>query len=108
MGKFKKGAFLGSVVGAGIMWMFTTKKGRMVREKMLDHAGVVYDDVKSKVLASEQWKTFTKQKYLKTVEKAVDKYIAKYPAAKKAKKMMIKVIAAQWKNVQAELKKKKK
>ena len=31
MGKFKKGFLFGGLLGAGIMWMSTTKKGREVR-----------------------------------------------------------------------------
>jgi gas vesicle protein len=53
MSKFFKGALLGAGIGAGLTWLTVTKKGRAVRDEMLDHAAVVYEQVKDKLLESD-------------------------------------------------------
>ena len=42
MGTFKKGLFFGGLLGAGLMWLNTTKQGRELRENMLNYAA---DDI---------------------------------------------------------------
>ena len=108
MGKFKKGLVLGGLLGAGLTWMSTTKKGRETREKMLDQAADVYGDVKKKVLVSPQWDKMTKNEYVRMVQDCVDKYCVQNKAAQKAKSMIVKVVSAQWGNVKKEIAKKKK
>lgn len=105
MGKFKKGAFLGGLLGAGLMWLGTTKKGREVREKMMDHAGEVYADVKAKVLDPKTMKQLNKNQYVKLVKSKVDKYAKKNKMAGSAKKSVEKLVASQWPKIKRELKK---
>lgn len=96
MGKFKKGLFLGGLLGAGLVWMSTTKKGREVREKVLDYAAEVYSDVKDKVMASGGWDKMTKSKYIKLVRETVDTYAVKNGLARNVKNMVVKLVANQW------------
>jgi hypothetical protein len=105
MGKFKKGTLLGSALGAGLMWMFTTKKGQEVRGKMLDHAAAVYSEVKKNAKGSKQWKNMTKQKYVKMVQKIVDEYAKNKKLSPATKKMIVKTVGSQWKQVQKLIKK---
>jgi len=35
MGNFKKGLFLGGLLGAGLMWLNVTPKGREMKAKLL-------------------------------------------------------------------------
>ena len=106
MGKFKKGLFLGGLLGAGMVWMSTTKKGREMREKLLDHAATVYGQVKEKAMASDAWATMTKNKYVAMVQEAVDKYAVQSGLAESMKNLVVKLVSAQWKNLQGEAKKK--
>ena len=108
MGKFKKGLVIGGLLGAGLTWLNVTKQGKEARDKMLDYAANVYADVKEKVMASPQWDKMTKQKYVAMVREAVEKYAVNNPVAWKAKNLMVKVIAAQWKRLRAEVAERKK
>jgi len=108
MGKFKKGIFLGGLLGAGIMWLNTTKKGKGYRDKLVDHAADVYGNVKDQVLSSNQWQSMTKQKYVAMVRDAVDTYAVKNGMAKDMKNMIVKLVSNQWKMVKEEIDRKKK
>jgi len=108
MGKFKKGLMLGGLLGAGFMWLNTTKKGREVRENMLDQAAVVYADVKKKVLASKNWNKLTKQKYVKIVRETIETYAKNKNWSANTKKMVMKLVENQWKNIKSEIAKRTK
>lgn len=107
MGRFHKGLFLGGLLGAGLVWLNITPKGKEMRDKLVDHAAEVYADVKERVLSSEAWDKMTKQKYVAMVREVVDKYAVQTGLAVKAKEMIVKIVAGQWKLVQKELRKKK-
>lgn len=108
MGRFKKGLFLGGLLGASAVWLNTTAKGRETKEKMTDAAADIYTDLKDSVLASKQWDKMTKQKYVKMVNKAVDQYIKKYPALERVGSMIKKLVISQWKRLEREIAAKKK
>lgn len=103
MGKFKKGVFFGGLLGASMVWMSTTKKGKEVKEKLLDGAAEVYLDVKDKVAASGAYDKITKNEFVEMAREAVDKYAVKNGLAKKTKKMMTKLVSTQWANLQKEI-----
>jgi len=105
MGKFKKGLCLGGLLGAGLVWLNTTKKGKELREVMLDKAADVYTDLKEKILSSDQYKKMTKNQYIKMVKKYIDKYAIDNGLAENIKNMVTKVVIAQWNNLKKELKK---
>lgn len=97
MGRFKKGTVLGGILGAGIMWLFTTKKGREVRSQIIDIAAKLYPQVKQKVTSSGGWKKMNKSKYMKIVQEVVDKYAVKTGLSKKTKTMVTKLLNSQFK-----------
>ena len=105
MGKFKKGLFFGGLLGAGMMWLNTTKKGKEMREEMLDHAAEIYVTIKEKALNSKQYQDLNKNEYVKMVKEMVDKYAVKNGMADNIKKMVTKVLTAQYKNLKSEIKK---
>ncbi|PIZ94915.1 MAG: hypothetical protein COX80_05390 [Candidatus Magasanikbacteria bacterium CG_4_10_14_0_2_um_filter_33_14] len=107
MGKFKKGLFLGGLLGAGLVWLNATKKGKEVRNNLMDSAGDVYDDVKEKVIASEGWDKMTKTKYYQFVEQAVNKYAVENDLLDSMRDMIEKVVKSQWKNHSKGVSKKK-
>jgi len=99
MGKFKKGVFFGGLLGAGLMWLNTTKKGKEFRGDMLDYAADVYVDVKRKIMESGAWEDMTKTKYVAIVRDVVDKYAVKNDLAQNVKNTVVKLVSAQWKHV---------
>jgi len=105
MGKFKKGLCLGGLLGAGMMWLNTTKKGKEMRDEMLDHAAEVYVGLKDKILASSKYKDLTKHEYVKMAQELVNKYAVENGLAENVKKMVEKLVVAQWKNLKGEMKK---
>jgi len=99
MGKFKAGIFLGGLLGAGLMWLNVTKKGRELREQILDHAAKVYAAIKEKVKTSEQYKNLNKNEYVKLVKEYVDKYAIENGLAEKVKNIIVKVVSSQYGNI---------
>ncbi len=105
MGKFKKGLFFGGLLGAGLMWLSVTKKGKEVREQMLDHAAEVYVKIKQAVLTSEQYKNLNKNQYVALVKQYVDKYAVQNGLAENVKNLIMKVVNSQWSRLREEMKK---
>ena len=99
MGRFKKGLFLGGLLGASLTWLNFTKKGKETRAELLDHAAVVYGQVKEKVEASGALDKMTKNKYVKTVQEVVDKYAIENGLADKVKNMVVKLVSSQYNNL---------
>jgi gas vesicle protein len=108
MGKFKNGLFFGGLLGAGLVWLNVTKKGKQVRNDLMDNAATVYEDVKEKIVSSEGWDKMTKTKYYKFVEQTVNKYAVENDLIDSMRDMIERVVKAQWKNVsKGDIKKKK-
>lgn len=99
MGKFKAGIFLGGLLGAGLMWLNLTPKGRETRDQMLDHSAKIYSIIKEKIQTSEQYKNLPKNAYLTLVKEYVDKYAIENGLAEKVKNIIIKVVSSQYKNI---------
>lgn len=105
MGKTKKALLLTSLVGAGLLWLSTTKKGKEVRGQALEYAEEVYGEVRKQVLASKTWDKMTKTKFAALVAEVVDEYSKKEGIGANVKKMIEKIVATQWENLQAEAQK---
>ena len=105
MGIFKKGLCVGGLLGAGLVWLITTKKGKELRENMLDQAADIYALIKEKVMSSDQYKKMTKNQYVKLVKEYVDKYAIDNGLAENVKNMVTKVVIAQWARLKKELSK---
>ena len=99
MGKFKKGFCFGSLLGAGLVWLNVTKKGKQTRDQLLDHATVVYDQVQEKLKQSGALDKMNKNKYVKIVKEVVDKYATENGMADRVKNLVVKLVGAQYKNV---------
>ncbi len=96
MGKFKHGMVLGGLLGAGFVWLNTTKKGREVREQILDHSAEVYARVKDEIAKSDALEQVSKNEYVKKVQAVVDKYAVETGLAQTAKKTVNKIVSAQY------------
>lgn len=106
MGKFKKGLFMGSVLGAGLMWLMGTKKGKEVRDQLLDHAARMYEDLREDILSSDAYKNMTKNKYTALVKEKVDNYIDEHPALEDLKDTAVKMLVAQWNGLKEDIEEK--
>ncbi|PIR04251.1 MAG: hypothetical protein COV59_03655 [Candidatus Magasanikbacteria bacterium CG11_big_fil_rev_8_21_14_0_20_39_34] len=108
MGKFKKGLFLGALLGASMTWMSTTKKGRETRDQMLDFSSDIYEEVQSKILKSDAWKKMGKQEFVCEVREVVEKFAKEHKWAVSVKNMIVKLVSSQWGTFQKEIQKLKK
>jgi gas vesicle protein len=102
MGTFKKGIFFGGLLGAGLMWLNTTKRGKELRNAMLDHAAEVYEEVKTKITKSKSWKKLSKNEYVRMVEDAVNTYAVEHNLPDSMRDMVEKIVKAQWKKIKGE------
>ncbi len=96
MGRFKNGLFFGSLFGASLMWMSVTKEGKKTRQQLLNQAAEIYKDVKKTVLASPEWRKLSKEKYVRVVRAAVERYGKEFELSADAKKMLVKIVTGQW------------
>ncbi len=107
MGKIVKGVTVG-ILGAGIAWLLTTKKGKEVREQALDAAADVYEMVVRELKSSKAYAELSRNQYLKMVKKVVSEYVAEHEIGASAKAMITKLVSAQWETLSGELRKIKK
>ncbi len=103
MGTFKKGLFFGGLVGAGIMWLATTKKGKEVREKMIDHASVAYEKLKAHLKASQAWKKMNKNTYVQMAREIVDTYALEAGLGPEVKNAVMRFLKTQLPRIKREL-----
>ena len=108
MSRFKKGLFLGGLLGAAMMWLNATPKGRKMRDELLDHAALIYADITEKIRSSDAWRDMNKNKYIALVRDAVEMYAAKHGLTPEMKDKIVKLIVSQWKQVQEGLRKRMK
>ncbi len=99
MGNFKKGILVGGLLGAALMWLNTTKKGRKMRGDIMDHAAQVYEQVTERIGASDAWQNLTESKYAGYVQEVIEQYVQKYHLPEQVKRMVEKIVNMQWKNI---------
>ncbi|OGH93215.1 MAG: hypothetical protein A2563_01250 [Candidatus Magasanikbacteria bacterium RIFOXYD1_FULL_40_23] len=102
MGRFKKGLFLGGLMGAALMWLNATPKGKEMREKMMSQANDLHDQLKESL---KQLDGPTKEMYDALVERAVEEYAAKKEMAMEVKNQLVRELKKRWKNLEKEIKK---
>lgn len=90
MGLFKKGLFLGTLFGAGVSLLNTTKKGKEVRGKIVHASEEIYVQIKDEIEKSGVVGKITKSKYAQIVDKKVKAYTQKNPWAKKMSATLVK------------------
>ena len=108
MGNTKKGLFLGALVGAGLVWLTSTKKGKQVRAQLMDHAERIYRDLETKIVNSEAAQKLTRSKYVKMAKDYIEDYASKKNLPSDIKKMVLEMVLAQWDNVEQGMAKAKK
>lgn len=102
MGKFNKGLFFGGLLGAGLTWLNTTKKGKAMRDDIVKHATDVYPKIVAEIKESKQWKQLSHSEYVERVQAFVDTYAVETGLSDKVKLMVEKLVISQWKRFKAE------
>ncbi|PIT88269.1 MAG: hypothetical protein COU29_03310 [Candidatus Magasanikbacteria bacterium CG10_big_fil_rev_8_21_14_0_10_36_32] len=103
MGRFKKGLFLGGLIGAAAMWLNTTIKGKEIRAKIAAHLEPLYAELKETIKTLEGP---TKEMYDALVERAVEEYAAKKEMAVDMKNHLIKELQKRWDGLAEEIRNK--
>lgn len=102
MGKFKKGLILGGALGAFLMWLNATPKGREMRAKLMAHLEPLYGQLKESI---KQLEGPTREMYDALVERAVEEYSVKKELAVEMKNALVKKLKKKWSEIEKELKK---
>lgn len=101
MGNFKKGLFLGGLLGAAAMWLNATPKGREMRAQLLAHFEPLFNELKNSI---KQLEGPTREMYDALVDRAVEEYAAKKELAEEVKNSLVKELKKKWAIVEKELK----
>lgn len=102
MGNFKRGLFLGGLLGAALMWLNATPKGKELRAKIADHLEPLYNELKESIKKLEGP---TKEMYDALVERAVEEYSAKKKLALDMKAVLIRKLKKKWLELEKDIKK---
>ena len=100
MGRFKKGLFLGGLLGASMMWLNVTPKGKELRSKISANLEPLFNELKTSL---KQLEGPTKDMYDALVERAVEEYAVKRELAEDVKVMLVKGLKKRWKDIQKDL-----
>lgn len=104
MGTFKKGLFLGGLVGAGLMWLNATPKGKEMRAKMAAHFEPLFNELKASLKTLEGP---TREMYEALVDRAVEEYGAQKELAEDVKNQLVRQLKKKWSEIEKSLKKSK-
>lgn len=102
MGRFNKGIVLGGVLGAALMWLNATPKGKEMRAKMMTHLEPLYNELRSSL---KQLEGPTHEMYNALVERAVAEYASKKQLAEDMQEQLVWQLKKKWKELEKELKK---
>lgn len=101
MGRFKKGLFLGGLLGAALMWLNATPKGKEMRAKLTASLDPLYNELKESIKMLEGP---TREMWDALVERAVAEYADKKEMADDMKEMLIKKLKKKWSQLEKEIK----
>lgn len=101
MGNFKRGLFLGGLLGAAMVWLNATPKGKEMRSKILEHLDPLFNELKESI---KQLEGPTKEMYDALVERAVEEYSAKKELAEDLKIILIRKLKKKWLELEKEIK----
>lgn len=92
----KRTLFMGGLMGAGLIWLTSTKKGKEVRDQILNYAQDVYIRVEKKLRDSNVMDKVSKSEFVRKARETVDEYgdQRNIPAAIKA--LVLQTVLSQW------------
>lgn len=102
MGAIKKTLVMGGLMGAGLIWLTSTKKGKEVRDQLLDQSAEIYMNLKKKAQKLDKKYNITKNQYMKIAKESMDEYFSKHPIPAALKGIIQKVVLSQWETFKEE------
>ncbi|MDO8499452.1 MAG: hypothetical protein Q7S66_02220 [bacterium] len=102
MGKFNKGLFLGGLLGAGLIWLNATPKGKEMKAKIAEYLEPLYAELK---ISMTQLEGPTKEMYEALVDRAVEEFAARKDMAMDMKAVLIRKLKQKWADLEKEMKK---
>lgn len=96
MGKFNKGLFLGGLFGGLVTWMNTTKKGKAVRDDLLQHATKAYELAVTEIKGTDKWQDLQEHEYVAKVRELVNRYAIENGLSDKVKGTLSTLLEKQW------------
>ena len=100
MGRFKKGLVVGGIIGAGLMWLNATVKGKEYRAKLMAYMDPLYNELKESIKKLEGP---TREMWDALVERAVEEFAAKKEMALDMKNNLIKELQKKWDKLEKEI-----
>jgi hypothetical protein len=91
---------LGGVIGAGLMWLVGTTKGKKAQAKMTVMTEELFVNMKKTVLASPTWKEFEHSQYGRLVTQVVREYAKKHKLPKDIEAWISSHLLRRWKMFQ--------
>ncbi len=102
MGRFNRGLVVGGLLGAALVWLNVTPKGKELRSKIALHLDPLYSELKDSI---SQLEGPTREMYDALVERAVEEYAAKKELAEDVKNVLVRELRKRWNAVEKDLKK---
>jgi len=102
MGVIKKTLVMGGLMGAGLIWLTSTKKGKEVRDQLLDQSAEIYLSLKKKAVKLDKRYNITKSQYIKIAKESMDEYFKKHPIPAAMKGIIQNVVISQWETFKEE------
>ncbi len=100
MGRFNKGLLLGGAVGAALMWLNATPKGKELRAKIATHLDPLFQQLRQSI---SQLEGPTKEMYNALVERAVAEYASKKELAEDVKSQLIRQLKKKWAEIEKDI-----
>lgn len=102
MGRFKKGVVLGGIIGAALMWLNATTKGKEYRAKIATHLEPLYNELKESIKKLEGP---TKEMWDALVARAVEEYAVKKELAADMKTNLVRELEKRWEKLAKDIRK---
>ena len=102
MGRFKKGLVLGGIIGAAMMWLNATTKGKEYRAKIAAHLDPLYNELKESIKKLEGP---TEEMWDALVQRAVEEYASRKELAMDVKNNLVRELRKKWKKLEKDIRK---
>ena len=99
MGKINKGFTLGALLGAGLLWLTNSKKGKKLQEQIKQQAVQIKTEIEEKLEDIDFVQDFDKEAYLEIVQEKVDQYIVDNPFLQQGKDMLVEALGQEWESM---------
>ena len=87
---------MGGLLGAGLIWLTSTKKGKEVREQILDYSHDVYEKLEKKLRESGVVGKISQSTFVKRAKEMVDEYSEQKNIPAVLKAVILQTVLSQW------------